>query len=370
MAEKVIMEGNTAAVWGAIAADCQVYVSYPVTPQSEIVEWCAREFPQRGKIFLQSPSEIGSTFMVMGAAAAGARVMTSTSGPGWGLYPEGWSHLVNAELPAVLVLVQRGGPGQGTTRHSQMDYTSATRGGGQGGYKNIVLAPVSAQEIHDFVQLAFYIADKYRNPVIVLTEAIITRLLEVVEKRILDFPPLPEKDWVLRGKAHHKDGKPRLGTSAHGFTSTPEYPTYLAFLQHLDSKYRQMKDAEVRYETYQLEDATLVLVAYGYTARVSLEAIYQARAQGIKAGLMRPITLWPFPTQILKKKAEEGVKFLVIEDSAGQIGGIIDDVRLAVEGKAQIEIVTALERHDPGEGGAIFPERVLERIKELQGTTG
>jgi len=360
-----IMEGNHALGWGALDAGCDAYCSYPVTPQNEVVEWFAREFPPRGKIFLQSTSEIESSFLCMGFVAGGARTMTSTASPGWGLYPEGMSHIVAAELPLVVALLMRGGPGQGTTRHSQMDYTSATSPGGQGGYRNIVLAPYSCQECYDFVQLAFYLSEKYRNPVILLAEPNVTRVLEQMERRPLTFEYPPDKKWALKGKARHSDGKSRLLTSGYGLTSTEEHPSYLSYLKHLHDKFEQMRASEVRYEQYEIEDARVVLVAYGYTARVSREVIKQARAEGIKAGLIRPLTLWPFPGEPIRKKAEEGAKFLVVEDNLGEIGGLSDDVRLAVAGRAEISLVTALDRHNPGEGGSIYPGKVLEKLKGI-----
>jgi len=288
--------------------------------------------------------------------------MTSTASPGWALMQEGMSHLANAELPCVVVLVQRGGPGSGTTRHSQMDYLSATRGGGQGGYKTLALAPASVQEVHDLVQLAFYLADKYLNPVVVLMDGIIGQMMEMLELRTLDFGPLPEKDWAIVGKENRKDGQARVHHSAQGFVPTLKHPTYLSLLQTLDRKIKQMKENEVRYEAYQLEDAEIVLVAFGYAARVAQETLRRARAKGLKVGVIRPITLWPFPYQVIKEKATQGAKFVVVEDNLGQM---IEDVEKAVEGKVDVHLVGALLRHDPGEGGAIYPEKVLEKIGEI-----
>ena len=362
MAERIFIQGNEAIGWGALASDCQAFFGYPITPQNETTEWFAREFPKRGKVFVQTASEVASINWLFGAAATGVRVMTSTSSPGWGLMQEGMSHLANAELPCVVVLVQRGGPGGGTTRHSQMDYLSVTRSGGQGGYKTIVLAPASVQELHDLLQLAFYLADKYRNPVVVLTDGIIGQTMEMLERRTLDFGPLPEKDWAIVGKANRKDGQTRTRHSAQGFVPTPEYPNYLSFLEAFDRKIQQMKGNEVRYEAYQIEDANVVLVAFGYSARVCLEALYKARAKGFKVGLIRPITLWPFPYQVIKDKAIQGAKFVVVEDNLGQM---IEDVEIAVEGKTEVHLVGALARHDPGEGGAIFPDKVLQKIEEV-----
>ncbi len=364
MIERILTLGNEAVGRGALGADCQAFFGYPISPQNEITEWFAREFPKRGKVFVQTSSEGAAISWLYGAAAAGVRAMTSTSSPGWGLMQEGMSHLANAELPCVIVLVQRGGPGSGTTRHSQMDYLSATRGGGHGGYKNIVLAPASVQEIHELVQLAFYLADKYRNPVVVLMDGIIGQMMEILEIKRLEFGSLPEKDWAVLGKSHHKDGRPHICLTGQGFFPTPEYPSYLFFLGALNQKNQQMSGCEVRYETYRVEDAESVLIAFGYVARACREALCRARDRGLKVGLIRPITLWPFPYQVIKEKAVQGVKFLVVEDNLGQM---IEDVRMAVEGQAEVHFMGALERHDPGEGGAIFPLKVLEKIEKLLG---
>lgn len=359
--ERFLAIGNEAIGWGALMAGCEAFFGYPITPQNEIIEWFAHEFPKRGKVFLQAPSEVSAINLVFGAAACGVRVMTSTSSPGWGLLQEGISHLVNAQLPCVIVLVQRGGPGQGTTRHAQMDYLSATRGGGQGGYKNIVLAPASVQECHDLTQLAFYLADKYLNPVIVLSDAVIGLTMELLEVRQWDFGPLPEKDWAIRGKGKQSDKMRRFVGCIRGLLPWPPYLDFLSLLKDLNKKYEQMAE-EVRFETGEIEDAQIILVAYGYTARVCRQAVKLARAQGIKAGWLRPITLWPFPYKPIKEKALEGCQFLVVEDSLGQM---IEDVKLAVEGRAPIHFLGVLDRHLPTEMGLIFPEKVLEKIKEV-----
>lgn len=363
MGEKILVQGNEAVGWGAVSAGCLCFLGYPVTPQNETTEWFARELPQRGGVFVQSQSETGSINMLFGAASTGVRAMTSTSGPGWGLMQEGMSHLVNAYLPCVVVVVGRGGPGVGTVRHAQMDYLSVTRGGGQGGYKNIVLAPASVQETHDLVQLAFYLADKYRNPTIVLSDGLIGQMAEPLEVKVVDFPPLPEKDWAVGGVAKHKDGK-RRGISAAGGVSPrqPFFATYYDFLVDLDRKYREMKENEVRYETCLIEDAEFILVAYGYTSRVSREAVKMARHKGLKVGLIRPITAWPFPYQVIRDKAKEGCSFLVVEDSLGQM---IDDVEMAVQGRAGVHLLGALARHDPTDVGMILPDRVVEEIEKL-----
>jgi len=362
MAEKFLAIGNEAIGWGALLAGCEAFFGYPITPQNEVAEWFAREFPSRGRLFFQAPSEVAAINLLFGAAACGARAMTSTSSPGWALMQETMSHLANAELPCVVVLVQRGGPGQGTTRHAQMDYLSATRGGGQGGYKNIVLAPASVQENCDLMQLAFHLADKYRNPVVVLSDGVMGLTLEYFEPRELDFGPLPEKDWALRGRDYQKDKQKRWLGSAQGLMPTPEAPDYLSLLRRLDRKYREMAEKEVRYEAGEVEDAELVMVAYGYCARVARRATELCRAQGLKVGWFRPITVWPFPYQEIKDLALKGKQFLVVEDSLGQM---VDDVKMAVEGKAPVHFLGALARHIPTEMGLIFPERVVEEIRRL-----
>lgn len=360
MSERLLIIGNEAVGWGAVMAGCQAFFGYPITPQNEITEWFARECPKRGIVFLQATSETAAINLVFGAAAMGVRAMTSTSSPGWALMQETMSHMVNAELPCVVVLVQRGGPGQGTTRHAQMDYLSVTRGGGQGGYKNIVLTPASGQEIHDLVQLAFYLADKYRNPVIVLADGVMGMTMEPMEVSALDFGPLPEKDWAIRGTAQQKDGKKRLIACGQGLLGVPPHTSYLVMLQNLDKKYREM-GSEVRYEAYQVEDAKLILVGYGYTGRVCREAVDLARAQNLPVGLLRPLTVWPFPHEIVRKLAEQA-ELLVVEDSLGQL---VDDVRMAVEGRNKVHFLGVLARHSPMEMGLIFPERVLEEVRKL-----
>jgi len=359
MAERVFTYGNEMVGWGAVNAGCIYFFGYPITPQNEVTAWFARELPKRGGVFVQSQSELGSINLVQGAAAAGARVMTSTSSPGWSLMQEGISFLALGELPTVIHVAQRGGPGTGTMRHAQMDYLSATRGGGHGGYKTIVLAPASAQEIHDLVQLAFYLADKYRNPVVVLSDGILGQMREPVKVEPLSFPPLPEKDWAIAGKAKHKDGKFREGLGGRGMVYPAEY---IGALEGLDKKYRQMQDAEVRYEEYQVEDAELLLVAFGYVARVCQEVVNIARSEGLKIGLIRPITLWPFPYEVIKEKAANGARFLVVEDNLGQM---IDDVRLGVEGRAETHFLGIFARHLTSDLGIIFPDRVLEETKRL-----
>ncbi|MDY6878961.1 MAG: 3-methyl-2-oxobutanoate dehydrogenase subunit VorB [Thermodesulfobacteriota bacterium] len=365
MGERLFVIGNEAIGWGALEAGCDAYVGYPITPQNETTEWFAEEFPERGKVFIQSQSEVGSINIVFGAASTGYRVMTSTSGPGWGLMQEGMSHLANAELPCVVSLVQRGGPGAGTTRHGQMDYLSATWGGGNGGYRNIVLTPASVQETYDFTQLAFYLSDKYRNPVILLSDGLLGQMAEPLELKKLQFGALPEKDWAVKGSDNQLDGIRRVVTCMQGLMLAPPYPPYTGFsglLEALNEKYEKMKETEVRYETYLLEDAELVIVAYGYTARVSKEALKRARQEGLKVGMIRPQTVWPFPYDIVRETALRGSRFLVVEDSLGQL---VEDVRFGAQGRTEIHLLGALARHVPTDGGMILPDAVLDEIFRL-----
>ncbi len=357
MAKRILAEGNEAVGWGALSAGCQCFFGYPITPQNEIMELLARELPERGGVFVQSQCETGSINMLYGAATAGVRAMTSTASPGWALMQEGMSDMASANLPGVVVVVQRIGPGVQRVEHAQMDYNNVTKGG-IGGYKNIVLAPASVQETHDLMQLAFHLADKYRHPVVVLTEGILGHVIEPLEIRQIDFGPLPEKGWAVTGEGRHKDGKYReIGPSYH-----PLYDgTYLNYLNAFREKYQAMQ-SETRYEEYRTRDSKVVLVAYGYCARVSAEAVDMARSQGLKAGLLRPITLWPFPSQPIRDKAAKGAKFLAVEDSLGQM---VDDVRMAVEGKSEVSLADVTFRHMPSEEGMILPGRLVREIGRL-----
>lgn len=365
MGERLFVIGNEAVGWGALNAGCDAYIGYPITPQNETTEWFAGEFPKRGKVFIQSQSEVGSINILFGAAATGHRAMTSTSGPGWGLMQEGMSHLANGEMPCVISLVQRGGPGAGTTRHGQMDYLSATWGGGNGGYRNIVLTPASVQETHDFVQLAFYLADKYRNPVIVMTDGLLGQMAEPLESETFDFGPLPEKYWAVRGRANQSDNIRRVVNAMQGLIPTPPHPPYTGFLdllKVLNEKYERMKESEVRYETFLIDDADLIIVAYGYTARVSKDSLKVARKEGLRVGMIRPLAVWPFPYQIITEMSSKGCRFLVVEDSLGQL---VEDVKIGAQGKTDVHLLGALARHDPGDGGMILPDTVLNEIYRL-----
>ena len=355
MVEKVLISGNEAIGYGAIYADCTHYFGYPITPQNELIEFMAREFPKLGRTFVQAESEFSSINMVCGAAATGVRAMTSTASTAFSLMQEGISGIASMELPCLIVDVQRGGPGAGSTQHSQMDYLIATRGA-HGGYKNIVLAPFSVQEAFELTQLAFYLADKYRIHIILLSDGLLGQMYESVELNKLEFPQLPEKDWAMRGSEIH-NGVRTFIHNAPGIMGS-----YYDYMKRSDEKYNKIKEEEVRYETFEIEDADMVMVSYGSTARAALEAMYRARSEGIKVGLFRPITLWPFPREAIYKLTETKKKFLVVEDCMGQM---IDDVELAVEGKAKLKLVGSMDRNLPTGSGMILSKKVLEKIKDF-----
>ncbi|MDY6843542.1 MAG: transketolase C-terminal domain-containing protein [Thermodesulfobacteriota bacterium] len=362
MAERILCEGNIAAARGALAAGCKYFFGYPITPQSEIGEFLSAELPKIGGVFVQSESESGSIYMLYGGAMSGERVMTSTSGCGFALMAEGISYISAAQLPCVLIDVMRMGPGIGTGgQQGQTDYNFAVKAPGIGGHHCIVLAPYSCQEVFDFTQLAFHLADKYLILVIVLTDFIIGRMAENIELKTLDFGPIEtEKFWVLKGK-DKKGGKaivPQTG-SRHPTDPSKGVPGYHVFMRE---KYQRIADAETRYDTYMSEDATMLIVAYGSSARAASKTVDMARAEGVKLGLFRPITLWPFPRKALKEAALKVGKVLVVEDS---IGELVDDVDLALQGQVPMHFLGVWGRHDVGGSGIIHPERILEEVKTL-----
>lgn len=362
--DKIFIQANEAVGLGAVAAGCHAFFGYPITPQNETTEWFAREFPKTGGRFVQAQSEVGAINMIYGGAATGRRVITSTSGPGWGLMQEGIANLCSAELPCVIVLVQRGGtPGAPSVQHAQADYLSATRGGGGSGYRNIVLAPASVQETYDMVQCAFYLADKYRNPVVVLSDSLIGHLMEPLELRSLEFESLGEKDWAVCTKGQRKDKTSRHITFSQVVQGREPYKTMLSFAEHWYDKVQCMK-GEVSHEAYQTDDCELVVIAYGYTSRVSKEAVNFARSEGLKVGLIRPKTLWPFPEEAIAHAVVNGAKkFLVVEDNVG--GQMIEDVEKATGDRENVYHLGLFARHLPTPAGVIVPDRVFKEIKEL-----
>jgi len=356
MAEIKLMKGNEAIAEAAIRAGCDAYFGYPITPQSEVIEYLMMERPEErtGMVVLQAESEIAAIHMVYGAAGAGKRVMTSSSSPGISLKEEGISYMAGAELPGVIVNVVRGGPGLGTIQPSQADYFQSTKGGGHGDYRLLVLAPASVQEMADFVALAFELTFKYRNPVMILSDGVIGQMMEKVtmpeQKPRMTDAEIEEKygEWATIGKKADKE--------RNIITSLELDPYKQEKHNHkLQEKYRQMNENEVRYEMINCDDAEYVFVAYGSSARIAQKAMEQARAKGIKAGIFRLITLFPFPSKELNKLADQVKGFLAVEMSAGQM---IEDVKLAIEGKTKAE-------HYGRFGGVIHsPEEILEALEQ------
>ena len=320
-----LIKGNEAAVHGALLAGCRSFFGYPITPASEIAHEAARLFPAVGGVFVQAESETAAINMVYGAAAAGVRVLTASSGPGISLKQEGISYAAGAELPLVLIDIMRGGPGLGNIGPEQSDYFQMVKGGGHGNYRVIVLAPASAQEMCDLTRLAFELADRYRNPACILADGTIGQMMEPVEFPAPALPP-SEPTWAVRGD-HASIGN--VISSIH-----LEHAALEAHIQALQRKYDEIVRREVRHQGYRLEDAEVVLVAYGIVARIAHSAVDAARARGIRAGLLRPITLWPFPTSALAELAGRARCFIALELSTGQM---VEDVRLAVAGRRPVE---------------------------------
>ena len=355
MTEKVLMKGNEAIAEAAIIAGCRHYFGYPITPQTELTEYMAKRMPQVNGVFLQAESEIAAINMVYGAAGAGARAMTSSSSPGISLKQEGISYIAGAELPCVIVNIQRGGPGLGSIQGAQSDYFQSTKGGGHGDYHCLVLAPNSVQELADITIEAFALADKYRNPVLVLGDGALGQMMEPVAFGQQNIIAAPAKPWAatgLRGRAKNN--------IINSLYLQPE--ALHCHNEHLQEKYQAMSAQEVRFEEIQTADAEIILVAYGITARLARSAMDKARAQGIKAGILRPISLWPFPAEPLAKMASAQVKaFLTLELNAGQM---VEDVKLAVCGAKPV--------HFFGRTGGVIPSAnmVLAEITKIMNAEG
>jgi len=320
-----LCKGNVAVIKGAILAGCRAYYGYPITPASEIAEAAALYIPQVGGTFLQAESEVAAINMVYGAAAAGARVMTASSGPGLSLMQEGISYLAGSELPCVIVDVVRGGPGLGNIAPEQSDYFAMVKGGGHGNYRNLVLAPASVQEMADFTTLAFELADKYRNPAVVLTDGFVGQMMEPLELEDREIVA-PEKPWAVKGTPETRNN---LISSIYLEPDELE-----AHERRLEAKYIRARQAEVRYELYHTEDAEVLLIGYGIVSRVLRSTVEALRKDGVKAGLFRPITLWPYPSKVLAEAASRVDKVVVVELSNGQM---LEDVRLALNGKVPVE---------------------------------
>ena len=341
MTDRILMKGNEAIAEAAIAAGCDAYFGYPITPQAEILEWMARRMPELGRVFIQAESELGAINMALGAASTGARVLVSSSSPGISLMAEAMSYMAASELPVVLVNVMRGGPGLGSIQPSQADYFQATRGHGHGDYHVPVLAPGSIAEAIELVPTAFEIAERYRTPVMILTDGILGQAMEPVEPgfRMLERRTF---DWALSGAA---DREPRIVRSLHLKADDLE-----AHNRDLQAKFRAIEAAEVRWSGERLDDADIAVVAYGTSARVAMTAMIRARSAGLRAGLFRPISLWPFPAAALRELAPRLRAILVVEMSAGQM---IDDVRLAVEGRTPIHFYGRMGGNVPTPGEVV-----------------
>lgn len=342
---KVLLKGNEALAEAALAAGCRFYSGYPITPQTEILEYLSWRMEDVGGEFIQAESELAGINMVLGAAAAGARALTTSSGPGFSLKQEGISYLVAADLPAVIVDVMRIGTGLGDISQGQGDYWQLTRGGGHGDYRTLVLAPDSVQENADMMAEAFDLAEKYRHPVLIASDAAIGQMIEAVEIPEFIEHDIDKFDWTIKGC---KKGTEQRKIQNIYYTH-PDYETYLA------DKYAEMEEQEQRYENIQVEDAELVLVAYGISSRVCREAVEVARAEGLKLGLIRPITLWPFPVKAFEE-AKAAKAFLTVEMNI--LGQMVDDVKLATCGKYPVDHY-----------GSIFeiPEYdgIIEKAKEM-----
>ena len=349
MIRKTLMCGNDACGEGAVLAGCTFYAGYPITPQNELTAYMAKRMASTGGVFIQAESELAAINMVFGASVAGARAMTSSSSPGISLKQEGISYLAGCELPCVIVNMQRGGPGLGNIAPAQGDYFQAVKGGGHGDYKTIVLAPASVQELMDYTFLGFDLADKYRNPVMVLGDGLLGQMMEPIQIRTPDPDRrATDKPWALTGC---KGRKPNFIRSLFlGDGALEEHN------KKLQAKYSRIKNTEVRVETFNAKDSDIILVAYGSVARIAKAAQESARAKGLKVGLIRPITLWPFPEKTIAEISGRARKFLTVEMSAGQM---VEDVMLAVRGRAEVDFYGRMG------GGVPTEEEILQKIEAL-----
>ena len=349
MAERVLMKGNEAIAEAAIRAGCRHYFGYPITPQTEVAAYMAKKMPKIGGVFLQAESEIASINMVYGAAAAGMRVMTSSSSPGISLKSEGLSYIAGSDVPAFVVNVQRGGPGLGGIQPSQSDYFQATKGGGHGDYRMIVLAPASVQEMASLTVKGFNLADKYLMTAMILADGTIGQMMEPItfeEAAVETY----DKPWALTGTQMRR--KHNIVNSLYLKSDELEQKNFERY-----ERYKAVEENEVMYEQYMMEDAEICVVAFGIASRVAKNAVAQARREGVKAGLIRPITLWPFPKAVLRQAADQVKSFVCVELNMGQM---IEDVRLATECRRPVSLCNRT-------GGMIpSPEQVLSSIREAQ----
>ena len=349
MAERVLMKGNEAIAEAAIRAGCRHYFGYPITPQTEIAAYMAKKMPKIGGVFLQAESEVASINMVYGAAATGCRVMTSSSSPGISLKAEGLSYIAGSDIPALVVNVQRGGPGLGGIQPSQSDYFQATKGGGHGDYRMIVLAPASVQEMASLTIKGFNLADKYLMTSMILADGTIGQMMEPISFEEAEVETY-EKPWALTGTECKR--KHNIVNSLYLQPEALEKKNFERF-----KRYKYIEENEPMWEEYMMEDAEICVVAFGIASRVAKNAVVAARAEGIKVGLIRPITLWPFPTKALRKAADQVKSFISVELSMGQM---IEDVKLATECKRPVTLCNRA-------GGMIpSPDQVLESIRKAQ----
>jgi 2-oxoglutarate ferredoxin oxidoreductase subunit alpha len=349
---KELIEGNAAIAEAAICAGVEAFFGYPITPQTEVLEVLSKRLPEEGRVFLQAESEVASINMVYGAACTGARVMTSSSSPGISLMQEGLSYIACSEVPAVVVNVMRGGPGLGNIQPSQGDYFQAVKSAGHGDFHNIVLAPSTVQETIDLVMLAFDLAEKYRTICMVVADGNIGQIMEPAE--LPPMRPLKTKkerekyDWSLTGA---KDRGHRIITSLYLGAENLE-----AVNERLQAKLREIEKNEVRFKEYETDDADLLLIAFGTVGRICRTVVRQARAEGLKVGLLRPITLWPFPSARIAELAEQVQGILVVEMNAGQM---VDDVRLVIEGRCPVQFYGRM-------GGVVpFPDEIVSELHKL-----
>ncbi|NWF91726.1 MAG: 3-methyl-2-oxobutanoate dehydrogenase subunit VorB [Syntrophaceae bacterium] len=348
--EKMLVKGNEALAMAAIDAGCLLYFGYPITPQNDIPEYLSKHLPPLGGEFIQAESEIASINLLLGASATGKRAMTSSSSPGISLMQEGISYMAGSELPGLIVNISRSGPGLGGISPSQGDYFQATRGGGHGDYRMIVLAPSTIQEMYDLTILAFDLSDKYRNPAMILGDALIGQMKEPLLRRRPEKIDLPPKDWALTGAKGRKPNRLKSLYLQDGELSEHNWKLY--------QKYERMKREEVRFETLLTEDAKLVVAAFGSMARVSKSSVELAREEGMKVGLFRPITLFPYPEKALHDLSKRVKRFLTVELNTGQM---VEDVKLSVDRDVEVYF------YGRPPGSLPTPEEILEEIRKYYG---
>ena len=349
MGQRLLMKGNEALAEAAIRAGCLHYFGYPITPQTEVAHYMAKKLPKVGGVFLQAESEIAAINMVYGAGSAGIRVMTSSSSPGISLKQEGLSYMAGSQVPAVVVNIVRAGPGLGGIQPAQCDYFQACKGGGHGDYRQIVLAPSSVQELYELTVEAFNLADRYRIVAMILGDGILGQMMEVVEFKDTETIEKVEKPWAVTG--HGGKREQNVITSIHLSPAVLEKMN-----QNLQDKYKLITEKECRYELYNSEDAEIFIVAYGTVARIAKSVIEMAKSEGLKVGLVRPITLWPFPQEVFDKVIDKTKAFLTVEMSSGQM---VEDVRLAVNGKKPV--------YFHGRMGGMVPNKndIMEKVREI-----